>query len=792
MKCYPEDIERILGVDQIRAALHKQCGGDLGKSWVDKMAPSSNRRQIQKWLDQVVEYTGVIGASSQPSLQTESILAITEKLRIANNVLNDDEIMLTRSAIRLASELIEYFASRQEIYPELNELVAVELPPSSVLATIDDVYDEDGRWKRTASKKLADILSEMDGIERKVFLSLSRTYEKGLSSGWVAETGLTVKEGRLVIPVIAEHKRKIQGVVHDESGGGKILYIEPIEVLESTNRLKELEMERDREMHRIRAKISSLIAPYAHDLQTMDHRMGVLDFIRAKARLALELEAHQPTIHSSDHIEFQNMRHPILDMHHRKVGKDVIPMNIALSESERLMIVSGPNAGGKSVSIKTLALNQYLLQCGMLIPCAPDSKTRIFKKILVDIGDSQSIENDLSSYSGHLTAMKHFIQHADRNTLLVIDEIGSGTDPNFGGAMAESILLAIHDKKPLGMVTTHFGAIKKLADETEGMMNGSMAFDTDKLKPLYRLQAGIPGSSFALEVARNIGLPDAIIKRARKRSNTVEQRTDELLARLESERGNVREIREKLEKEQRHLETLRGEYQSLKEELADKKRSLIDDAREKALQILKEGNAAVERTIREIQESKGDKGKIRQSRKKMKDVVVDHRKSLGLMDKTSNVKPEKKEDTPLKVGDQVFIPNSSSVGEIIELRGQKAVVVAGIIKSTYPLDQLKVSKRKPVKPTVKINVDMINRRADFAMEKDVRGLRGPEALKEIDKWIDQAVIVGSKQLRLIHGKGDGILKKLIRDYYQNSPYVRKISYESFEFGGDGVSIIELA
>jgi len=429
-----------------------------------------------------------------------------------------------------------------------------------------------------------------------------------------------------------------------------------------------------------------------------------------------------------------------------------------------------------------------MLQCGVL-PCAdPKSEFGFFKHLFVDIGDNQSIENDLSSYSSHLTAMKHFLAKSTPSTLLVIDEIGSGTDPNFGGAMAEAILIHLNKKKPRGAVTTHFGNVKSLAKSEEGFINASMLYDTKLLKPLYKFEIGKPGSSFALEVAQNIGLPDFIIKQARKRSNIKQQRTDELLATLENERKELKERIEEIANTEAHLSRLKNDYELLKKELSESKTEILSDAKQTAHSLIENANAEIERTIKSIKESGADKNKTKRARTSLE------RKKEKLTGKQVENKVEKRSEAkaPIEVGSEVKIPNSSSVGEVIQIRKNKAVVVAGIIKSTYEIADLVAVKTKQKKAKSKVDVGFMKRQEQFAMEKDVRGMRADEALKEIDRWIDDAIIIGANNLRLIHGKGDGILKKIIRDYYHNKSFVKRITYEDVRMGGEGVSLIELS
>jgi DNA mismatch repair protein MutS2 len=799
---FPSDIEEKLGFDQIRALVYKQTTSAGGKLLVERMQFSDNYKLVELWLEQVEEFRILLQTTSGPIISHLDVSDSLKKLEIKDNVLAREEMLDIRQLCEEVRAVHDFFEGKKESFHKLSDLVQSFYDLASLIQAINQVFDKQGEWKNNASKKLHDVLEGMKAAESEVHSVVQELYRKASNNKWTPDTEVTVKNGRLVIPVFAEHKRKMQGVVHDESGGGKILYIEPLAVLEQANRYKELAMERDREMKRILKKLTQQCQPHLLDLKEFAQKMAVLDFIRAKARVAIDLNAALPLMANDPSFDFRNLFHPLLYLSHMAKKKPTMPMSLVLDDSNRMVIISGPNAGGKSICIKTVALNQYMLQTGLLIPCDSDSTTGFFSKIFVDIGDNQSIENDLSSYSSHLTAMKQFLLTGNAKTLVLIDEIGSGTDPNFGGAMAEAILVELAQKRVRAVVTTHFGNVKSLSDKTDGMINASMMYDVEKLKPLFQLLVGKPGSSFALEVAQNIGLPKHVIHKAKQRSNTKQQKTDELLAKLEIERQEIQASRLDMEVERVHLQKLRTDYQQLKDGLGGAKTEVLNDAKLKALQIIENANKAIEKTIKDLVNSKGDKQKIKQVRSKLDE----HKKSVSTSSqalKPSSKKEESKsqalqdEAKPVKqavkieVGTVVRIPNSSSVGEVIEIRKNKAVVVAGIIKSNYLIEDLEPANHQKTVASQRTNIDFVKRQSDFKMTKDVRGMRGTEAIQEIDKWIENAVVIGSTQLRLIHGKGDGILKKLIRDYYHKNPLIKRISYEDLALGGEGVSLIEL-
>jgi DNA mismatch repair protein MutS2 len=789
---FPTDIEDKLGFTEIRSLISSGCRSAGGKDIVDKLKFSANFKVVDIWLGQTGEFQSLMSSGQTPTITEIDVRPNLEKLSEKHSILNALELVDIRLLCLEISELLDFFNTKQDSHKHLYALLQNLNDPSDLSNQISNAFDEFGDWKRNASKKLNILLDEIDANEKEAYSIIKNIYNQASKKNWTAETEVTVKDGRLVIPIFAEHKRKVKGIMHDESGGGKILYIEPIEVLESSNKQKELELERDREMLRIMKELTKQARLHLLDLKLFAQQMAIFDFVRSKASLAMKLNASLPIVTKSSDCNIMEMYHPLLVLTNKPRKKKTIPMDIVLTEDQRLIVISGPNAGGKSVTIKTLALNQYMLQCGVL-PCSnPESEFGFYKQIFVDIGDNQSIENDLSSYSSHLTAMKYFLDKASPSTLLVMDEIGSGTDPNFGGAMAEAVLTHLNKKKPRGAITTHFGNVKSLAKSEPGFVNASMLYDTKHLKPMYKFEIGKPGSSFALEVAQNIGLPDFIIKQARKRSNIKQQRTDELLATLENERKEVQERLQEISETEAHLNTLKKDYAALKTGIEASKLEIISDAKQKALGLIGDANAEIERTIKSIKESGADKVKTNRARKNLSNKRNKISGKQIEVDVEAEAKVEVEKKLPILVGSQVKIPNSTSVGEVIQLRKNKAIVVAGIIKSTYEIADLVAIKAKKKQSNSNVKVGFMDRQQNFVTEKDVRGMRSDEALKEIDRWIDDAIIIGANNLRLIHGKGDGILKKIIRDYYHNKSFVKRISYEDVRMGGEGVSLIELS
>jgi DNA mismatch repair protein MutS2 len=610
---------------------------------------------------------------------------------------------------------------------------------------------------------------------------------------------MTVRNGRLVIPVFAEHKRKMKGFVHDETASGKIAFVEPNEVLEANNEIRDLEIKERREVIKILEKLTDELRPSIPVLRKAYGMLGIVDFIRAKAKFALKVKGTSPLLVNERVIEWRGAIHPILYLAHQKLGKPTIPLTVELTNKNRILVVSGPNAGGKSVMLKTIGLIQYMAQCGLLVPTPPDAKVGIFEDIFMDIGDEQSIENDLSTYSSHLTNMKFFLMNANKKTLFLIDEFGTGTEPNLGGAIAESILEDLVKSKALGVVNTHYTNLKIYADKNEGLLNGAMKFDGEKLDPLYELEMNKPGSSFALEVAQKIGLPAHVISKAKRKVGTQQVDFEKMLKELEIEKAVFVEKNQELISQNRKAKQKLEQYSGLKDFLDIEKSSIINKAKEDAKNLLKKANKQIENTIREIKENKASKEETKDLRKELEQFEKNELKIEKL--KVIRKDPEwVKEAGAIEVGSFVRIKDNEAIGEVLRLRGKDVEIAIGQLKTNIKISRLeKISKKtfkeetgETPRPKRMGGIDLNEKMANFSFNLDIRGKRGEEALVELDNLMNDALLLGYPELRILHGKGDGILRNLVRAHLKGYKQVSKMEDEHADRGGYGVTIVKMA
>jgi DNA mismatch repair protein MutS2 len=787
---YPKSIEEKLGFDKVKLHLKSLCVSEGGRTHVEQMKWLRSKDALEQRLSAVFELQEILQTSPLLYPQIADIKDLIAELNLKGAFLAAEEIHQFKYLIQEILDL-QNFIRPKEKAKQLNKLFSFQSfnDLEALSLSIHKIIDDEGELKPDASPAYLKLSQAIGRINKDVLKRVTQLHDNSADKGWAAETGISIREGRYVLPVIAEHKKKIKGIVHDESKGGKVYYIEPLEILELTNQLKETELERKREEIKILKAITKELAIEVKALKLGLRHLFLYDFIKAKTLYASENDATKP--HFSENKSYFNLeqaRHPLLDLKIKEEGGTIVPLNLGLHENQEMIIISGPNAGGKSVTLKTVALNQYMWQCGMLVCCKPESEMALYDSLFIDIGDNQSIDNNLSSYSSHLKAMKHFINNADENTLFIIDELGSGTDPQFGGPIGEAVLDMLYDKGAKGLISTHFSNIKNYAQKKEGVANAAMAYDPVHLEPLYELQVGKPGSSFAFEVAKKIGLNKKVLQLAKKRTNLKQQKVDTLLASLEKENKELKEERKNIIRKSELAETLQVEYKELKAELNAQKKDILAQAKTKALDIIKGANKEIENTIKSIKEEKAQKSETRKIRQKLEHKAKKLEKGI-LESSTKKVFAK-----PLEVGDRVKLPGMDNYGEIIEIRKRKATVMAGLIKTSIPLDQL-VKEGKTVVPEKKsvpsASLDLVKKQANFNSEIDLRGERTEEALRRLDQWIDTALVTGFTRLRVIHGKGHGILKDRIRNHLKGQPFVVSIEYESIQLGGEGVSIISL-
>ena len=794
---YPEDIEFKLGFEKIKTLVAKHCSSTLGIGFVDRIRFSANFASINRLISQTAEFKRIIeSGDSFPNANYIDVIDSLDKVRVEGVFLQENELHDISISLDTVIKCLAFFSKSQNEYPGLFSLADGVYVEKKICADIDQKIDEKGLIRNNATPELAKIRQSIQSEQIKIRKQLNQELQHAIKQGYVPDdTNITIRGGRMVIPVLAEHKRKIKGFIHDTSSSGQLVYMEPTTVLEVNNAVRELEYREKREIIRILTDLTDMLRPHLDDLVKSYRFLGMVDFVRAKARFAMDIQAVMPAISQKKQIDWQDAKHPLLLLAHKKLGKDVVPLSIQLDQTQRILVISGPNAGGKSVCLKTVGLLQYMFQCGLLIPVEEGSRVCVFKNLFIDIGDEQSIENDLSTYSSHLTNMKHFLKHSDKDTLFLIDEFGTGTDPNFGGAIAEEILGRLHTNAAFGVVNTHYGNLKQFADNTEGIVNGAMRFDVQNLEPLYKLEIGKPGSSFALEIAYKIGLPHQLIDQVKNSLGNEKVNFDKLLAKLERDKQHFDQKKGELKKKNKELDTLLQKYKQLSQDLDQQRKHILNQAKEEARQLLDGTNRKIEATIKSIKENKAEKTTTKVARQSLDTL----KKSL----KTQKVKKVKHEveviGGEIEVGAYVRIIGQTTLGEVLGIKGKDVEIRIGALTSKIKRNRLeRVSKKTfkemaklPDNPLPSMGFDVSKRNIEFKSQIDLRGKRTNEALEAVDNLIDGALMLGIKELRVLHGKGDGILKEMIRNHLRTYSQVKNIHDEHADRGGAGITIFEI-
>ncbi|HLS38580.1 MAG TPA: endonuclease MutS2 [Sphingobacterium bovisgrunnientis] len=786
---YPQNAIDKLGFTDIRELIKEKCLSEAGRTMVEKIQPQIKVDQIDRFLRQTHEFKQLLMHDEPlPVDHIYPIKPLADKAKLEGTFLAEDELYRMLLALRTVFNIIRYFNDREGQYANL-ELLFEHLPiEKSIIRSIERVLDERGKLKNNASRLLEAITQEIAKSEQEARKRLDIVYRQAQASGWTADGNLTIRDGRLCIPILAENKRKLKGLIHDESSTGQTAYIEPEEVFHLNNRVRDLEFDRRREVIRILTELTTEIRPHVPLLLSYHGLITKLDFVRAKALFAIDLQANMPLIDKEASINLVNARHPILYLNSLREKSHVVPLNIKIDATDRVILVSGPNAGGKSVCMKTVGLLQLMVQSGLLIPADENSSVGIFKQIFADIGDDQSIESDLSTYSAHLSKMKHFTTFANARTLVVIDEFGTGTDPQFGGPIAEAVLEQLNKKQVRGVITTHYSNLKLFASHTKGLENASMLFDNQKMQPLYILQTGKPGSSYAFEIAQKIGLSNEILESAKQKIGVQQKKVDTLLVDLERDKKEIVDTKYAISKRERELIELKAKYDSLNADIETNKREIIRKAKEEAKLILKDANKLIENTISEIKSAKADKEKTKEIRSKLNKSLDQHSSAL-LKDKKVTVASNPSVTTELEVGDWVRIEDSNSEGEILEITKNNSLIIAlgelrTVVKKNRVTKLRSKEKSKAIKRQASVSTESA---ADFYPEIDVRGMRTEDALHKIELVLDRAVMIGYPTLKIIHGKGDGILRKFIRDYLRKYNHVSRFEDEHADRGGDGIT-----
>jgi DNA mismatch repair protein MutS2 len=784
---YPNEFEDKLGFVQIRQKLKGYCLSDAGAAWVDRMRFSTEVDFIRILLKQSLEFLQILEKGEPfPSRYFFDPAEWIQKITLEGNWLEADEFLNLAYSLETIIACKNFLNKSREIYPELYKLADPVAVTTALAQSVFVKIDDKAQVRDSASADLGRIRKKLREEQIRLRKIADQIFRTAVEEKWVPEGALpTIREGRVVIPIQAEHKRKLKGFILDESATGQTVFMEPTEMLDANNEIRDLEHSEKREVIRILRELTDEFRQQLPLLRSAFQFLAQIDFIRAKAKFSQEINAEHPVIEKQPEMVWYNAKHPLLYLS-LKGKRDIVPLNIELDQQDRLLLVSGPNAGGKSVCLKTVGLLQYMVQCGLLIPVSERSRVGIFENILLDIGDQQSIENDLSTYSSHLRNMKTFIEHANSKSLVLMDELGSGTDPNFGGAIAQAILEELLRKHVWGLATTHYYNLKLFAGQRQGIRNAAMRFDDMNLVPLYILDIGKPGSSFALEIARKIGLPQQTLQEAEKLVGKDLAGFEKLVRSLEKEKQLLSEKTKKLERQESEMKQALTKYQSLSTDIETRKKDIINKAKEEASNLLKDTNREIEKTIRHIRANQAQKLETQKVRKNLQNL-------------TQRVEPvikeEKRSPDELKEGDRVRIIGQDSSGVILSIQGKNATVQFGELKSVAKIDKLeKITGAIEKEMASRLRTSGINvyeKRSNFSETLDVRGKRVDEVIPLLDQFMDTAILLGQGELKVLHGKGEGVLRKVVRDHLKRYKEVASMNDEHVERGGDGITIVVL-
>ncbi|MEG2790060.1 MAG: Smr/MutS family protein [Odoribacter sp.] len=822
---YPENFENKIKFDKIRQLIKNYCLSDMGRELVDTMTFSADLLVIKEKLNETREFMSILREEDDfPGDHFRDARPFLGKIRIEGLFLEVAEMVALKNSLESLTSIIRFFRDKEERYPILTAKAGeIQLFPY-ILQRLDAIVSKHGSIKDTASPELNDIRHQLARKQAGISKRIQSLLQQAQTEGWAdKESSIAIRDGRMVIPVPSAYKRKINGIVHDESATGKTSYIEPAEIVETNNEIRELELEEKREITRILRKFADELRPYVNDLIPAYDFLAYIDFVRAKASFSVYIDAIIPISSQQPEMLWYQARHPLLWLNFKNTNKALVPLGIEINTDQRIILISGPNAGGKSVCLQTAGLLQYMFQCGLPVPVGENSIFGIFGKILIDIGDEQSIENDLSTYSSHLINMKNFVRYGDADTLILIDEFGTGTEPMLGGAIAESILTALNKAKVKGVITTHYTNLKHYAAQTPGIENGAMLYDSHQMLPLFELCIGKPGSSFAFEIAKKIGLPKDILDDAASKIGEDHINYDKNLKDIARDKRYWEEKRRKIHENEKRLDEVVEKYSNELSEASKIRKNIIKEAQQKAQEIIDSANKTIEQTIREIRENQADKEKTKLIRQKMEtekgrilsEAIATEEESIRLkMEKLQNREKNKKEklkkqtnthplppqktgETTFQKGDYVSLPNKT-IGEIIAINGKEATIALGNLRTNAKLSLLtKVSAGQAKKASqpqasyANIQENISQKRMDFKPDIDLRGMRGDEALQQVISFIDEAIMLNYKEIRLLHGTGTGALRQIIRQYLGTNPLVASYTDEQLQLGGSGITVVKL-
>lgn len=798
---YPKNFEQKIDFDQIKQGITQRCESEVGMEEIARLQFSYDFKFIITQLLLIDESMTLLRSSSSgfPLGRTIDLHEAFLRTKHEGTFLELKDVVNLRTTLTTLSAVLN-FIQHQEAgkYPNLTALVEPQSSFPQWLHRIDKIINTFGDIKDTASPELHEVRRQMvlsQGAASKTLYSIMRQAQ---NSGIVdKDIAPTLREGRLVIPVPFMNKRQIPGIIHDESATGKTVYLEPSAVVEVNNRLRELEREEHREIVRILLAFTNELKGSYEAIEQAIQFLGQLDALRAKAKYGIETHAIRPHLSSKCGLDWVKARHPLLEKKLKSEGKHIEPLDIKLTKTNRILLISGPNAGGKSICLKTVALLQYMVQCGLPIPVDENSRVGLFEHLFIDMGDEQSIENDLSTYSGHLINMKYCLKNSTPKTLILFDEFGTGTEPQIGGAIAESVLENLNKIKVFGVITTHYSNLKTLASETDGIINGAMLYDRHQMAPLFSLAIGSPGSSFALEIAQKIGLPKNIVEQAKEKLGSDQVDYDKYLQDVVRDKRYWKQKRDSVKNKEKELNALTLSFEKQLKQIHKIEKEIVSGAKREASYIIKDAGSKIEKTIREIKESNADKTISIQARQELKTLEGKLDQDLKREARKARSKPTTLA-RPLQKGDAVRIIGQDMTGEIISISGKNATIAFGLLKSLVPLKkleyisktQLKSSLRKTPTISKETSDNLRKKQLDFKLELDLRGMRVDEALSAVAYYIDDALMFNLSRVRLLHGTGTGALRQSIREYLQTLPGISAFHDEQVQFGGAGITVVE--
>ena len=824
---YPSNFEQRVGFDRIREQITERCSMLSARELMAAEGFSRSRREVEERLTLADEMRTILAMEPGAEIgEQEDLRSIIDKIAVEGAYLMADECAVLLRALRGVSAIVGFIRSRREgSYPALRRMTErVQLFPE-LQREIERVVDDKGEVRSSASQELSEIRRAIREHEGQVAKRLQQVLQRAKASGIVeADAMISIRDGHAVIPVAAANKRKLAGFIHDESATGRTFYVEPVEVVELNNELRELEYAQMREIVRILTELTAVLRGDVEGLSRIEEYLTRVDMLRAKARWALDNGAVKPIISTEGRLLLRKARHPLLEQTLKAQGKAIVPLDMELNAERRILVISGPNAGGKSVCLKTTGILQYMVQCGFLVPALENSEFPLFDSLMIDIGDQQSLENDLSTYSSHLVNMKAMLAEASEHTLIMIDEFGSGTEPTIGGAISESILERFVERKAYGVITTHYANIKYFASRNEGVANGAMAFDVKNIQPLFSLEMGKPGSSFAIEVARKIGLPEDIVRMAMDKAGEDHINLEKQLREIARDKRYWAEKRDRIRQTDRKVEQLEQTYTDRLQSIRDERKVILDKARKEAEALIAEANRTIENTIRTIRESQADKELTRLARKEFEgfaDAVVDdaaekhddhikremerlarrrERREERRMERERGVEPAPKAEevkpAKIEVGSKVKIEGQDVPGVVQMIKGKKAQVAFGQMMIMVEMERLKAVSsaeyREATRPTTArtvVSVDINQRKLNFRDHIDVRGMRASEALAAVEDLVDDALMVGVSGVTILHGKGTGALKEEIRRYLRTVRDVATVADDHADRGGAGITVV---